>query len=103
MKRAYLDRLKDISGISGTGKIAEVAVSSDGRVAVFWPEPFPSVAVFSNNKAMLGAHGHNGRTKLVYLDDPSWDMGHCEACHIQEVQCMQHGNDTCPGCLAGVS
>lgn len=100
MKRGYLERHFDVSGVTKDRKIvAELAIHSDGRVALFWPEPTPSVAVFPNLDAIRNSHGHNGLTDVVILDDEIEDAPHCEACH--DLQLCPHV--ICPGCAVGVS
>lgn len=102
MKRGYLERHVDVSGVSGTGKVAELCVASDGRVAVFWPEPNDSVAVWSSLEKVREVHGHQGNTEIVILDDPELeDVPHCHICHSPH-HCIGH-DFGCPGCLAGVS
>lgn len=105
MKRGFLERHEDVSGVSGTGKVAELAISSDGRVAIFWPEPNDSVAVWPNLDKVRETHGHGGKTEIVILDEDNEDAPHCNQCHEAaqatiHVPCMEHEN-ICPGCVAG--
>jgi len=103
MKNGYLDRHEDVSGNSGTGKVAELAISSDGRVALFWPEPIPAVAIFPNLEAMIKAHGHNGKTSVVILNDEVEDVPHCNKCHVSTANgCCSRHDFGCPACLKDV-
>jgi hypothetical protein len=72
----------DLTGLSGTGEVAEGVEFSDGTVAVRWAElPEDSenykrgvratTVLFQNIKAVLALHGHNGATRLVW-DDSSY-------------------------------
>jgi hypothetical protein len=72
-----LDRVEDISGVSGTGVIAEGIEFSDGVVALRWIVPpgrqgsgFPTSVVFHDNgmESVRAVHGHNGSTIIRYLD-----------------------------------
>lgn len=68
-----LHRAEDVTGVSGTGDIAEGAVFSDGTVVLRWkPQPdraaASSVAIWPEIKSMLGIHGHDGRTRVVWDD-----------------------------------
>lgn len=99
MKRGYLERFVDVSGVSGIGNIAEVCISSNGRVAVFWPPPNESVASFPNVATLLNVHGHQGKTRLVLLDDPELDW-HCDECHQPNTKCPFHLE--CPSCLGSI-
>lgn len=112
MKNGYLDRHIDVSGKSGTGRVAELAISSDGRVAVFWPDPNPSVASFPDLDTVRRVHGHEGKTTIVILNDEVENVPHCDMCHkilaeflgAYALSCNEHGGNggLCPGCLAGV-
>ena len=100
MKRGYLDRSEDVSNISGTGNIAEVAISSDGRVAVFWPPPNQSVASFPDLETVKRVHGHNGKTVVVILDEYTEDHSHCKVCH-SDAFCLDHDN-ICKACMENI-
>jgi hypothetical protein len=99
VKRGYLERHEDVSGVSGTGNVAELAIGSNGKVAIFWPGPDSSVNVFDSLQAIKNVHGHNGKTDIVILDDEVEDAPHCEACH--DLQSCPHL--ICPGCAVGVT
>lgn len=104
MKRGYLDRREDVSGYSGTGQVSEFAISSDGRIANFWPT---GVQFFNSLEDMMKVHGHDGKTIAVILDDEVAEIEHCNGCHnvmasVSNAQCAKH-DFGCPGCLAGVS
>jgi len=98
-----LDRHEDVSGNSGIGKVAELAISSDGRVAVFWPEPIPAVANFPDLATVIKAHGHDGKTSVVILNDEVEDYPHCNECHknLLVTGCWKH-DFGCPACLKDV-
>lgn len=99
MKRGYLERKEDVSGVTGTGEVAEFTIASDGRVVVFWPI---GVGVWPSLEELIKVHGHNGKTIAVVLDDP--DVGHCMDCHFtnksNSLKCQDH--EICPACIAGV-
>jgi hypothetical protein len=68
--RAYhLRRDQDVSGKSGTGRVAQVAVFDDGTAVVHWSgdktkAAVASTEVFSSIEDMMRVHGHEGRTVL---------------------------------------
>lgn len=68
MRRFYLDRLKDVSGVSGTGRVAEGIMFSDGSVAVRWPNAKGSTTVWSSIEDAEAVHGHGGLTNIVWID-----------------------------------
>lgn len=96
MKRGYLEREADVSGVTGTGNVAELVIASDGRVVIFWPT---GEGVWPNLEEAMKVHGHGGKTIAVILDDPeAVDPAHCGFCHQDPyLHCTDH--EVCPGCL----
>ena len=71
MRRFYLQREKDTSGVSGTGKVAEGVEFEDGAIVMQWLSHKPSLGVFRNLKHLRDIHGHGSDTKIVWIDsDP---------------------------------
>ena len=67
-RRFHLLRHKDVSGISGTGVVAEGAVWSSGAVALHWPGHPQATSIWASVRDVLEVHGHDGATELVWLD-----------------------------------
>jgi hypothetical protein len=63
-----LIRQEDVSGISGTGVVAEGVAFESGQVVICWLCPPYSVAIFDSPQSVLAVHGHNGCTQLVWED-----------------------------------
>lgn len=63
-----LRRHEDISGISGTGDVAEWVEFSDGAVAVRWHGDHPSTATWGDIRDVEIIHGHKGATEIL-IDD----------------------------------
>jgi len=63
-----LVRYADISGVSGTGVVAEGCVFTDGSVALRWHGANPSTAVWPDLDSILAVHGHCGATVVRWLD-----------------------------------
>ena len=67
MRRTFvLHRDEDVSGVSGTGVVAEGAVFSDGTVVVRWLGKQASTTVWSSIDSMIAINGHGGRTQVFY-------------------------------------
>jgi hypothetical protein len=62
----YLERLEDPSGVSGTGRVAEGVVFSNGWVALVWLSASPSLAFYLSLESVEAIHGHGGKTRLVF-------------------------------------
>lgn len=66
MKHFWLLRINDVSGMSGTGIVAEGVVFSNGWCAMHWLSQYTSVAFYRNITELEHIHGHKGATKVVY-------------------------------------
>jgi len=69
MRRFYLERAVDQSGVSGTGKCAEGVEFDTGDVVLCWLTSTSSIGVYRNIKAVLAIHGHHGQTKVNWIDE----------------------------------
>lgn len=71
--RFSLIREFDISGSSGTGRIADGVLFVDGSVALRWRGEHPSTAVWARIEDAVKVHGHGGLTKVRWIDiPPEW-------------------------------
>lgn len=64
----YLMRDEDVSGVSGTGKVAEGLVFTNGKVAIGWNKQIASITVYNNLNDAIAIHGHDGRTRFEFVD-----------------------------------
>jgi hypothetical protein len=65
-----LFRNEDVSGVSGTGVVAEGCVFSNGRVALQWrSNGLESIAIHESIESLEQIHGHGGRTHIMFLDE----------------------------------
>jgi len=69
LKVGYLVRTEDESGVSGTGRVAEVVVSDTGKAVVFWLGEHPSVIIYDNVGEIRAVHGHGGKTEIRWEPD----------------------------------
>lgn len=69
MKQFYLLRLEDESGVSGTGRVAEGVIFSNGKCALNWLTEYESQAIYPSIDELEAIHGHGGKTKVVYEGD----------------------------------
>lgn len=70
-----IQREMDVTGISGTGHVADGVVFPDGTTVVRWRDlggpaaergVRPTTVVFESVEAVEALHGHNGATRLVW-------------------------------------
>ena len=68
MRLFQLERDVDVSGVSGTGIVAEGIQFSDARVALRWQVgEHRSTVLWDSIEAVIAIHGHDGRTRLVWI------------------------------------
>jgi hypothetical protein len=75
-RRFILVRERDVTGISGTGIVAEGVEFSDGTVVLRWlktgtarPEHVkPTTVLHDDLDSVVGLHGHEGSTRVEWLD-----------------------------------
>lgn len=68
MRRFYLVRNEDVSGVSGTGRVAEGIEFTNGKCVLSWLTATTSVAIYDNMKSLTLIHGHENRSKVEYID-----------------------------------
>jgi len=68
VRRFELHRDTDETGISGTGIVAEGVEFTDGHCAMRWLPEIRSTAFYDSLSDLEHIHGHNGRTRIVVLD-----------------------------------
>jgi len=69
-----LYRKKDISGVSGTGYVAEGVQFEDGTVVMSWLGKLHSLGIFNSINELEKIHGHEGSS---YIE---WDNTSCMTC-----------------------
>lgn len=70
VRRFVLRRVEDVSGVSGTGIVAEGVLFSSGVAVLQWLSDFPTSVVFHQRglDSIEAVHGHNGRTIIDWID-----------------------------------
>lgn len=65
-KRFWLKRNKDVSGISGTGIVAEGVIFENGKCVMSWLTQYSSVCVYENIQTLEKIHSHEGATEIIF-------------------------------------
>lgn len=70
MRLFVLRRLRDVTGISGEGVVAEGALFSNGWAVLRWIGKWPSSLVVheSGIAGVEAVHGHEGNTVVEWVD-----------------------------------
>jgi len=69
MRNFLLRRKEDISGVSGTGVVAEGVEFDNGKIAMCWLGTFHTVEVADNIHTIEEIHGHKGTTTVEWLSE----------------------------------
>ncbi len=64
----YLQRNQDITGASGTGRVADGVLWPDNTVTVRWRGEHRSTVCWDGIDAVYAIHSHDGATRVVWLD-----------------------------------
>ena len=68
MRRFYLKRIEDESGVSGSGRVAEGIEFSDGVCVINWLTHTSCTGIYKNIKQLVLIHGHGGKTIVEWKD-----------------------------------
>lgn len=68
MRLFHVIRAEDLTGVSGTGIVAEGVRFSDYRVIIHWMGKLNSLGIYRNIDELIAIHGHEGRTTIKWLD-----------------------------------
>ncbi len=68
-RRFVLVRDRDVTGVSGTGTVADGVAWSDGAAALRWRGRWRSTGVYASMADLEAIHGHEGATRIEWLDD----------------------------------
>lgn len=71
MRRFYLQRNTDVSGVSGTGNVAEGCQFDTGWCALVWLSDKAAMAYYPSIQTVESIHGHEGSTVIKWVDDES--------------------------------
>ncbi len=70
MRRFWLNRVKDETGISRTGRVLEGILCQDGQVIIQWRPPMTSIAIYKDFKTFMAVHVdcHPSCSTVEWLD-----------------------------------
>ncbi|MFC8267825.1 hypothetical protein ACFUIZ_19140 [Streptomyces cinereoruber] len=68
-RRFRLQRHTDVTGVSGTGVVADGVLWPDGTASIRWRGDRPSAVFWDDIAHAEAVHGHGGATEIVW-DDP---------------------------------
>lgn len=74
----------DVSGISGTGVVADGVLWPDGSVSVRWRGEHPSIVFWTSMESVKAIHGHNGATRIVLPSTETQRLGRIADAHHKD-------------------
>jgi hypothetical protein len=72
LKLFELIRTKDVTGISGTGTVAEGIQFSSGTCVIQWTTDINSIGIYASIEHVIHIHGHEGSTIVYWQDEDAW-------------------------------
>lgn len=69
MRTFILYRVVDVSGVSGTGVVAEGVQFSDGVCVCRWTTDTATTTVYDSIEDVQAIHGHDGATRIIFEDE----------------------------------
>ncbi|MFJ5259118.1 hypothetical protein ACIQAC_01405 [Streptomyces sp. NPDC088387] len=70
----HLQRDHDVSGVSGTGRVANGVLWPDGTVSLRWIGERPSTVHWDRLADAEHVHGHGGATRILWADEQPDDV-----------------------------
>ncbi|MEU9606175.1 hypothetical protein [Streptomyces sp. NPDC048057] len=67
-RRFHLQRDNDLTGVSGTGRVADGILWPDGTVTIRWRGERPSTVNWASIDDARTVHGHGGATRIIWDD-----------------------------------
>lgn len=71
MRRFYLKRVTDVSGVSGCGSVAEGCQFDTGWCAMVWLTDKTALSYYPSIETIEKIHGHEGSTLVEWIDNES--------------------------------
>ncbi len=68
IRRFLLIRERDLTGVSGTGIVAEGAIFSNGVSVLHWLREPQAVGMYQTISDLIAVHGHEGATQVQFID-----------------------------------
>lgn len=69
-------RAVDVTGVSGTGHVADGVQWPDGTVTIRWRGGRPSTVQWASIDDAVAIHGHGGNTLLEWADEEEMNREH---------------------------
>lgn len=68
--RFYMNRLSDVTGVSGTGRVLNGVILPSGKVILEWKSPHQTVGIYDDFKQFLTIHveSHPDCNEVVFID-----------------------------------
>jgi hypothetical protein len=68
-RRFFLQRDRDVSGVSGTGIVADGIQFNGGPCLMKWRGRLSGMEILPDMDTLIAIHGHEGATYIVWVDE----------------------------------
>lgn len=68
--RFFMNRLTDVTGVSGTGRVVNGVIMPSGKVLLEWQSPHQTIGIYDNFEQFLTIHveSHPDSNEVVFID-----------------------------------
>ena len=94
----HLQRDTDITGVSGTGRVADGVLWPDGTATLRWLGDRASTVHWDRIGDAKAVHGHGGATRIVLNDSPGARLGRIAAAHSKDQTAGGMTSGDCTEC-----
>lgn len=84
MELFVLDRINDVSGVSGTGIIADGVIFLSGKVVLYWRGVKSSIVIHDCIANVEKIHCHGGNTIIKYISEFERDEYFNKKCKLEK-------------------
>lgn len=69
-QRFFMNRLSDVTGVSGIGRVLNGVIMPSGKVVLEWKQPHQTIGIYDNFKQFLTIHveSHPDSNEVVFID-----------------------------------
>ena len=92
MKKFYLQRKRDVAGVSVTGRVMEGVILSDGRVCSTWLSATLSMTVHNDIEAARYIHCYNENSVFVFDNKDIYFKTYMMSCLKNEISLTKIGH-----------
>ena len=69
-QRFFMNRLSDVTGVSGTGRVVNGVILPSGKVVLEWKHPHQTIGIYDNFQQFIIIHveSHPDANEVIFID-----------------------------------